>query len=302
MQLTILILLLICLSLAIILILRQWNLRKMNRQLQKIINQFGTNEQLRNNLPGKELNSFVANVNHLISLFKKEEQHTIRQNIEFRQEITNVSHDIRTPLTSIKGFSELLLDPQLSSSERNEYLKIIQKKTDTLLRTVNTFYEISQLESGDTVLCFETFSLGELVVETILTFQADFEKKEINVKIKEDNFEKTILADKKATERIILNIIQNALRYSHNFFEISIQENERSLVLEAKNDGQSISSAELSKIFDRSYTIDQSRRDGQTGLGLYIVKAIAEKQGALLKQRSKTEYSPSLFIFRNPNK
>lgn len=279
MQLTILILLLICLSLTIILILRQWNLRKMNRQLQKIINQFGTNEQLRNNLPGKELNSFVANVNHLISLFKKEEQHTIRQNIEFRQEITNVSHDIRTPLTSIKGFSELLLDPQLSSSERNEYLKIIQKKTDTLLRTVNTFYEISQLESGDTVLCFETFSLGELVVETILTFQADFEKKEINVKIKEDNFEKTILADKKATERIILNIIQNALRYSHNFFEISIQENERSLVLEAKNDGQSISSAELSKIFDRSYTIDQSRRDGQTGLGLYIVKAIAEKQG-----------------------
>ncbi len=279
MQLTILILLLICLSLAIILILRQWNLRKMNRQLQKIINQFGTNEQLRNNLPGKELNSFVANVNHLISLFKKEEQHTIRQNIEFRQEITNVSHDIRTPLTSIKGFSELLLDPQLSSSERNEYLKIIQKKTDTLLGTVNTFYEISQLESGDTVLCFETFSLGELVVETILTFQADFEKKEINVKIKEDNFEKTILADKKATERIILNIIQNALRYSHNFFEISIQENERSLVLEAKNDGQSISSAELSKIFDRSYTIDQSRRDGQTGLGLYIVKAIAEKQG-----------------------
>ena len=251
----------------------------MNRQLQKIINQFGTNEQLRNNLPGKELNSFVANVNHLISLFKKEEQHTIRQNIEFRQEITNVSHDIRTPLTSIKGFSELLLDPQLSSSERNEYLKIIQKKTDTLLRTVNTFYEISQLESGDTVLCFETFSLGELVVETILTFQADFEKKEINVKIKEDNFEKTILADKKATERIILNIIQNALRYSHNFFEISIQENERSLVLEAKNDGQYISSAELSKIFDRSYTIDQSRRDGQTGLGLYIVKAIAEKQG-----------------------
>lgn len=279
MQLTILILLLICLSLAIILILRQWNLRKMNRQLQKIINQFGTNEQLRNNLPGKELNSFVANVNHLISLFKKEEQHTIRQNIEFRQEITNVSHDIRTPLTSIKGFSELLLDPQLSSSERNEYLKIIQKKTDTLLRTVNTFYEISQLESGDTALCFETFSLGELVVETILTFQADFEKKEINVKIKEDNFAKMILADKKATERLILNIIQNALRYSHNFFEISIQENERSLVLEAKNDGQSISSAELAKIFDRSYTIDQSRRDGQIGLGLYIVKAIAEKQG-----------------------
>lgn len=190
----------------------------MNRQLQKIINQFGTNEQLRNNLPGKELNSFVANVNHLISLFKKEEQHTIRQNIEFRQEITNVSHDIRTPLTSIKGFSELLLDPQLSSSERNEYLKIIQKKTDTLLRTVNTFYEISQLESGDTALCFETFSLGELVVETILTSQADFEKKEINVKIKEDNFAKMILADKKATERLILNIIQNALRYSHNFF------------------------------------------------------------------------------------
>lgn len=279
MQLTILILLLICLSLIIILILRQWNLRKMNRQLQKIINQFGTNEQLRNNLPGKELNSFVANVNHLISLFKKEEQHTIRQNIEFRQEITNVSHDIRTPLTSIKGFSELLLDPQLSSSERNEYLKIIQKKTDTLLRTVNTFYEISQLESGDRILSLEAFSLGELVVETILAFQADFESKRITVTIKEDNFEKTILADKKATERIILNIIQNALRYSHNFFEISIQENERSLVLEAKNDGQSISSVDLAKIFDRSYTIDQSRRDGQTGLGLYIVKAIAEKQG-----------------------
>mgnify|MGYP005982843469 CR=1 FL=1 len=279
MYIVILVLSLAVLILIAILVLRQWNLKKMNQQLQQIIRQFGTNELLRSNLPGKELNHFVANVNKLIMLFKQEEQATIRKNRELKQEITNISHDIRTPLTSIKGFSELLQDSQLSMSQKAEYLDIIQKKADTLLRTVNIFYEISQLESEDKDFKIQAFPLGELLVETILAFQADFENKNIEVSIEEAHFSHPVLADKEETERILLNLIQNALRYAQTFFQLSITENDDFLILEAKNDGETITPTEIEKIFDRSYTIDQSRQGGQTGLGLYIVKTIAKKQG-----------------------
>lgn len=287
----ILILSLISCVLLSILLLRQWNLKKMNQQLQQIIEQFGTNELLRSNLPGKELNKLVTNVNKLISLFKQEERATFRQNQELKQEITNISHDIRTPLTSIKGFSELLQDPQLSNNEKEEYLAVIQKKVATLMETVNLFYEISRLESADENFKLENFSLGEVVVENLLAFQADFEKRNIDVKIEEENLFTSILGDKKGTERIILNVIQNALRYGQTFFQIKVEEDSDFLVLKTKNDGAPIRSEELAKIFDRSYTIDPSRQKGQTGLGLYIVKKIVEKQNG----RVEATYEEGIF-------
>lgn len=266
-----------------LLILQQWNLKEMNQQLQQIIQHFGTNETLRTNLPGKDLNRFATNINRMIELFKKEEQRTSRNNRELKQEITNISHDIRTPLTSIKGFSQLLQDPELGESERQEYLTIIQKKVATLLRTADLFYEISQLDSEDDEPQLTEFLIGDVLVESLLAFQKDFEAAGIAVSIDETNLFEKVFADKKGTERIILNLIQNALRYAKTTFRVTLRPQEGYLLIKAENDAAEMTEEEVRQLFQRSFTIDQSRQKGQTGLGLYIVKKLAERQGGTVK-------------------
>src|SRR5690625_6003293 len=95
------------------------------------------------------MKSFNTKINQLIHLFKQDQQYKDKQERELKQEITNLSHDLRTPLTSIKGFSELLTDPSLSAEEKKESLSIIQKKIDNLTMMVDLFYELSQMNSSD---------------------------------------------------------------------------------------------------------------------------------------------------------
>lgn len=110
------------------LLLFHWDIKKMTNQLEEIIENFGTNELVRTNTHSKSLIGFAAKINQLIHLFKQDQQYTHKKEKELKQEITNISHDLRTPLTSIKGFSELLTDPSLSEAEKKEFLAIIQKK------------------------------------------------------------------------------------------------------------------------------------------------------------------------------
>ncbi|WP_240056661.1 sensor histidine kinase [Bacillus mesophilum] len=250
----------------------------MTRQLEDINEHFGTNELVRTNTHNKNLATFAAKINQLIHLYKQNQQSVERRELELRQEITNISHDLRTPITSIKGFSELLTDPSLSEEERKEFLTIIQKKIDNLTLIVDLFYELSQLHSSDKKLHMEKQLLDQTLVETMLLFYDDFEKKELKVDIKEASVS-PILADQKATVRMITNIIHNALTYAKSHFTITLAEDEDYVVLKAVNDVDKMNSAELEMIFKRTFRLDQSRTGTHLGLGLHIVQELAEQQG-----------------------
>src|SRR5690625_1686780 len=137
----------------------------MTIQLEEIIENFGTNELVRTNTHSKNLKHFITKINQLIHLFKQDQQYTQKRGKELKQEITNISHDLRTPLTSIKGFSELLTDPSLSEAEKKEFLAIIQKKIDNLTMMVDVFYELSQIDSSDNQMTMERQFLEQIVVE-----------------------------------------------------------------------------------------------------------------------------------------
>lgn len=259
--------------------LYRWDVKKMTKQLEEIIAEYGTNELLRTNSRNSELNYFAEQVNELIKRFKQEEQSEKQHSRELKQEITNISHDLRTPLTSIKGFSDLLRDGSLNETERLSYLTIIQRKIDDLTLTVDLFYELSRLESSDQSFQIEVFSLEEIIIPTLLAFHQDLQARQLEVQVEEFNLTVPIRGDKKAIERIFINLLQNVLRYAESYFHLSLHTESDYLILQAKNDINSPQPIDIEKVFDRTYTADTSRENGQSGLGLYIVRLLAEKQG-----------------------
>jgi len=260
-----------------ILLLFYWDIKRMTRQLEDIIENFGTNELVRTNTHSRSMIRFITKINQLIHLFKQDQQNTQKKEKELKQEITNISHDLRTPLTSMKGFSELLHDPSLSEEEKKEYLALIQKKMDNLTMTVDLFYELSQIDSSDKELIMEQQFLDQVVVDVMLMFYNDFEKSQLTIHVDETPVS-PIFADKKATNRIVTNIIQNALRYAKSYLTIHLIEEEEYIRLSAVNDIEEFDRTDLHRIFDRTFRIDTSRNGGQLGLGLHIVEQLIHKQ------------------------
>ena len=264
-------------SVSMLLVLH-WDIRSMTKQLEEINENFGTNELVRTNTHNKNLARFAAKINQLIQLFKQNQQSVERRELELKQEITNISHDLRTPLTSIKGFSELLTDPSITEAERKEFLAIIEKKIDHLSMIVDLFYELSQLNSSDKKWTMEKQFLNQIVVDTMLMFYEDFEKKQLKVTLDEGGVS-PVLADKKAIVRIITNIIQNALNYAKSYVMISFEEEEKYIRLRAVNDVEEMNITQIEQIFNRTVRLDPGRAGSQLGLGLHIVKELINKQG-----------------------
>ncbi len=259
-------------------LLLQWDVRRMTKQLEEISEHFGTNELLRTNTHNKYLARFADKINQLIILFKQNQQTFEKRELELKQEITNISHDLRTPLTSIKGFSELLSDPALSEEEKKEFLAIIQKKIDNLIMIIDLFYELSQLDSSDKKLIMEQQYLDQIVEETMLMFYEEFENKQLKVDLDENNVS-PIFADRKAAVRIVTNIIQNALTYAKSYVTISLTEDDKYIWLRTANDMEETDISELEHIFNRTFRLDSSRTGPQLGLGLHIVQQLVQKQG-----------------------
>src|SRR5699024_8573809 len=165
-----------------------------------------------------------------IHLFKQDQQSKQKREAKLKQEITNISHDLRTPLTSVKGFSELLNDPSLSETEKEQYLDIIQKKIHNLIMTVDLFYELSQMDSYENRIVMEKLFLDQIMVESMLLFYDDFEKSPLEINVEEVTMP-PIFADWKATNRIVTNILQNVLRYSKSYMTIRLMEKEQYILL-----------------------------------------------------------------------
>lgn len=272
---SLIVLLIICIGMLLVF---HWDIKKMTNQLDGIVESFGTNELVRTNTHSKTLEHFITKINRLIHLYKQDQQHKEKREKELKQEITNISHDLRTPLTSIKGFSELLTDSSLSEVEKKESLAIIQKKIDNLTGMVDLFYDLSQIDSADNQMVMEQQFLEQIVVENMLMFYDDFERHGLEIDVDERNTS-SVLADLKATNRIIINIIQNALHYAKSQVTIKVTEQDEYVKLSATNDIDSFDQSELHRIFERTYRLDSSRTSGQLGLGLHIVQQLIHKQG-----------------------
>lgn len=195
--------------------------------------------------------------------------------------VANVSHEIRTPVTNIKGYAETLIDGALDDKENaQEFLQIILSDSDRLSQLVDDLLDLSKIESGKLKLNMEIFSLEDIVDRVVLGFKMQCAQKGLMIKKQIDKNISKIVADKDSIEQVILNLIDNAVKYNRpgGAIIVSLKQVDSCVNLSVEDTGIGIPSVDLSRIFERFYRVDKarSRQLGGTGLGLSISKHIIQ--------------------------
>ena len=194
-----------------------------------------------------------------------------------REFISNVSHELRSPITSIKGFIGGILDGVIPRDRENYYLKIVYDEIDRLARLVNDLLDMSAMESGKFNLAITEFDINQVISLCILNLEHKIQEKGLNVKATFYNNGAYVLGDRDRIIQVVTNIIENSIKYSNDDGEIKIDVYSKGekIYVDIFNSGECIEEKELNKIWDRFYKSDKSRTNKlSTGLGLPIVRSI----------------------------
>lgn len=190
--------------------------------------------------------------------------------------INNVSHEIKTPISSIQGFAELLEADDLSKEERKEYSAIIREEADRLLYLSTNMLKLAKLENQERLTKTEEICVAEQIRKAISILEPKAREKniEFNVNLKEDK----IYGEKELLFQVWMNIIENSIKYSpeNGNVDVKIKKEQNYLIIEIKDEGQGMTKEECEKIFDRFYQTDKTHSEKGVGLGLAIVKRIIE--------------------------
>lgn len=258
------------------------------KQIQDITSQIKefrerrTNKKISTQTVDKCIGNLAFEINEYLELYKKNEQEKIVFENTLKQGIANMSHDLRTPLTSIIGYLRLLENDEIN---KEDALKIIKNKTNRLNILINDFFELSFIESEDYELELKKVNLSNILSDEILSFYQAFEDKGIQPKINISNEPLFINGDKESLERIVDNLISNTLKYAEKNLEINLEECDGTIILKIANKCTSIDEKDVLHIFDRFYMADKVRKGEGTGLGLSIVKALMEKMNGVIKSK-----------------
>lgn len=274
----------ILIVLLIIFILKTKEINRLTLELKKL-NSEGKIEKLRLSLPNKNIENLIVEINTLIDDKRKMENIYKGKDMELREAIANMSHDLRTPLTSIMGYVYLLNDDKLDKEERKEYLKIIEKRSAVLNDLITNFYGLSRIQADQYEIKLEPVNLelvlGEIIAAFYETLDYKFGEPEINI---EEGLG-PVLGDKQALNRIFTNLIENIIKHGEGEVKISLKKKNKYIVMEFSNKAEELESKDVNRIFEKFFTKDRMRTGKNTGLGLAIVKLLVEKQGQKIEAK-----------------
>ena len=241
------------------------------RTIHNINKQIKEQRKLRVSLSNKYIEELAYAINQKDTLHKKLQVQIKQEEEQLKQSISNISHDLRTPLTSLQGYLTLLQECE-NKQEQEQYLKIIKAKTDYLTELVQEFYDLSVLENEQSDVECERIDINRIVTDCLI--EKYYEFGEIQPIIQTEKSPVWIYGNNLVCKRIIENLITNAIRYADNYIEVSINQEG---VFMIKNSTQSLDEMDINLLFSKFYTADKSRTKGGSGLGLYIVKELLKK-------------------------
>jgi signal transduction histidine kinase len=244
----------------------------------------------------RSLSDIAGAVNTLVDDYEMRVMQTERIEGNIRLSISGISHDLRTPLTVVSGYLQLL--EKLDDAEkRREYIAAIESSVRTLSDLVENFYDLSRLELGDDVFDFRDVQLEDFVSERFLAFYESFVECGLEVSICKAPLSLTVRADLLAITRVLNNLIQNLLRYASGVVTVTFAEEEKMASVIIGNQTQSALPEEADKLFERFYTADSSRSNrGSSGIGLYISRKLVEGMGGTISAEKQNDRMLSITI------
>ena len=205
--------------------------------------------------------------------------------------VANVSHELKTPMTTISGFVDGIIDGTIPPQDHEKYLHIVSGEVKRLSRLVNSMLNLSKLESGETALHPTTFDLKESLLQTVFMFESAIEEKHLTVEGLEELTSLPLTADRDLIHQAIYNLVENSVKYTpkEGCITLLAQQRDNRIHLTVRNTGEGIHPDQLPFVFDRFYKVDQSRGADKNslGLGLYLVKTIAALHNGKITVRSR---------------
>lgn len=227
-----------------------------------------------------KLNEIVSSYNTRIVVLQKSEK-------AYKQLLTSLSHDVRTPLTSLIGYLDAINDEIVGGAEKDGYLEIAINKAYNLKDFIDRLFEWFKLDSKERSFYFENIDINELTRSIIADWISIFEKNSVTFHVDIPEKEYNILLDINAYTRMLNNIIQNSLKHSGGTrIDISVMQNRDIATINISDNGKGISEKDINLIFDRLYKCDESRSRKGNGLGLSIVKELAVVHGGTVSAAS----------------
>lgn len=253
----------------------QSQIRNMSKQLDKRLQEH-TRQPISLELINSDLNKLAINMNRCLKAEETLRLNGIREEKKFKEMIADISHDLRTPLTAIKGYQQLIGAGELSEDQRKK-LQIASKHSEELGQLIEHFFEYSYLLNTEPELHMERLNLTKLVTECLVDSITVLEEHNLTVCFNEDTPPIFISADKELITRIVQNLIRNCIQHSDGDIKVVLLSKDEAGIT-FSNLVKKPFEIDVSKIFERFYTGDRARSHS-TGLGLSIVKLLAETMG-----------------------
>lgn len=261
--------------------------RRINKQITENLDEYAN---IKTKSVDKDIENLVESINLIFDSRQKIVAEKNKNEEKIRQSISNMSHDLRTPLTSIMGYLQMIKSEKSSEADKKEYMDIVEKRTKSLQQLISSFYDLSRMEGNEYNFNYKKVNLSSILCENIAVFYNDFRNNNIEPIIEIDENVKDIISDDGAINRIFSNLIINMIKHGENFVKITLRQENDVIITEFINKATRLTQENVDKLFDRFYTVDNSRSDKNTGLGLYITRIMVEKLGHSISSKIDNGY------------
>lgn len=295
MEIILVIFVIIILFLVCYLFFMKMELRRIKKELDLVLSR-KTNGLVHTEFTSKEIHDLVECINTHLTEIKSKESKLERKNANFVKMIRNISHDLRTPLTSSLGYVSLMLESDMIEQEKIKNLKIVEERLKRLSELIDSFFEFSKILSNNQIIELDEINLVAVIEKAISNHYEDFSKDNRMIDFKTNKRKIKIKSNEVMLVRVFDNLIRNAYKHSNGNLDIEINQNNDKVKIKFIND-LLYNDLDVDRIFDEFYTVDISRTKGNTGLGLAIAKEFVEQLKGKIKADKKNNKLIITIIF-----
>ncbi|HAM80963.1 sensor histidine kinase [Ornithinibacillus bavariensis] len=252
----------------------------------------------------KKLQALLININKLLDKHQQEIAKYNQSRHSMKRMLTNISHDLKTPLTVVLGYIEMVQkDETINQNEQERLLLQVHRKTVEIIDFMNAFFDLARLESGDKEIPLTKINVNEICKDNLLSFYDIVQLNGLTIDFQLPDDPIHVLGNKEALDRVLQNLLSNAIQYGSdgNILGLTLSVNEKHVYIEVWDKGKGIEEQKQDLVFERMFTLEESRNKAfyGSGLGLTITKRLLEQMNGTIHVQS-IPYEKTVFTVALP--